>query len=78
MATRSWGWKKNSMLHHTGGRQATRIAVVGSQPHRPRPEARRNQINPTSRLSQLKNPNRRVASFTPAMTDHWVMACTAV
>lgn len=52
IAARSWGWKKSSRQNQTGGRQATRTSVAGSQPHRPRLVVRRNETIPASRASQ--------------------------
>ena len=50
----SWGWVYISTHIQTGGRQATMISVVGSQPQRPRPAARSSHTNPSKRNTQVR------------------------
>ena len=62
----------------TGGRQATRTRAVGSQPVRPLPAARNNEINPPIRTSQLTQPLHRVGNTAPVFWDQCTMATIAL
>ena len=55
-----------------------RTSVAGSQPQRPRPDARNHATTPAIRASHPMHPIHLVGPVAPAWTDQWWMAMNAL
>ena len=60
------------------GVAASSIRIAGSQPQRPRPDARSNATTPAMRANQLRYPSRTVVLSALASADQCLIATNAV